>query len=687
MARCLPNLNNVLPRPSASALTIHVPHPHLPHIQTTSTLTVYHTQRALAQLSFRNSTSVAPDLHAVASLAPHGTGLPTTADPWHVSDTTLTPARKNETVVPGAWSSVHSVYACGMREGGVDVRAGGRARTPACTRLDTRVQAGEGERDADAGPSSGALSPLCTVTRVFGGAGGASASLRMPAPAPDPSASASTSGVGESPPPAWPYEMWMHRTRRALLCEVPKRWWYLTKPDQYKRTAARDRMVGKLRYRKWFERESVARRMARRPEKNSGRQGVVVEANVAEVSGRALDGRLTLHEKSHANIGHGAKLARAHKADVKEPPAYCLTNPENIENCDEEKDKWQMERASFSQCFTIVHLIMLFDDKSTSRYWSAWTPGKASAHSLGTKRGTTARRREGIEHRSGEQRVQAAGSVCTGGGQRARVGWGSSAQGAAINHIIIGDCGHKRRCGGRIMSVRAARGYRQRARGQGAARAREAGSGQQTPGAAGNKPSARMAGSEPRGQQATSARSPGGERRGDGRRIASTGAAGSEREGGGYRARGARVATMVAWAIRARAWAASAQEWGLSTGAKEACGGPVHDQSLWGLQWPITASPGKLKGWGVGGFKEGNIVVLEAEKQSSPSQQEGQRQRRARVVEGESKVQMLMGTNDRPAWSGRGPAPSVKGGVAGPTVGAQIRRSAWCRTGRDLREN
>jgi hypothetical protein len=68
------------------------------------------------------------------------------------------------------------------------------------------------------------------------------------------------------------------------------------------------------------------------------------------------------------------------------------------------------------------------------------------------------------------------------------------------------------------------------------------------------------------------------------------------------------------------------------------------------------------------------------------SQQEGQRQQRARVVEGESKVQMLMGTNDRPVWSGRG-APSIKGGVAGPMVGTQIRRSAWCRTGRDLREN
>jgi hypothetical protein len=53
--------------------------------------------------------------------------------------------------------------------------------------------------------------------------------------------------------------------------------------------------------------------------------------------------------------------------------------------------------------------------------------------------------------------------------------------------------------------------------------------------------SARVAGSEPRGQQATTARSVGGERRGDGQRTASTGAAGSEREGGGYRARGWRV--------------------------------------------------------------------------------------------------------------------------------------------------
>jgi hypothetical protein len=68
------------------------------------------------------------------------------------------------------------------------------------------------------------------------------------------------------------------------------------------------------------------------------------------------------------------------------------------------------------------------------------------------------------------------------------------------------------------------------------------------------------------------------------------------------------------------------------------------------------------------------------------SQQEGQRQRRARLVEGENKVQMLMGTNYRPVWNGCG-AQSIKGGVAGPTVGAQIRRSARCRTGRDLREN
>ncbi|KAJ7718506.1 hypothetical protein B0H14DRAFT_2643329 [Mycena olivaceomarginata] len=153
-------------------------------------------------------------------------------------------------------------------------------------------------------------------------------------------------------------------------------------------------------------------------------------------------------------------------------------------------------------------------------------------------RGTTARRREGIEHRSGKQRVQAAGSVCTGGRQRARVGWGSSAQGAAIEHISIGYCGHEKRHGGRIMSVRAAQGYRQLTRGQRAASARAAGSGQQTPGVASNEPSARVVGSEPRGQQATSARSVGGERRGDGQWTASTGVAGSEREGGGYRAQG-----------------------------------------------------------------------------------------------------------------------------------------------------
>jgi hypothetical protein len=99
----------------------------------------------------------------------------------------------------------------------------------------------------------------------------------------------------------------------------------------------------------------------------------------------------------------------------------------------------------------------------------------------------TAHRREGIEHRSGKQRVQAAGSVCTGGRQRARVGGDQARRGAAIEHISIGYCGHERRHGGRIMSVRAARGYRQRARGQRAASARAAGSGQQMPGAAGNE--------------------------------------------------------------------------------------------------------------------------------------------------------------------------------------------------------
>ncbi|KAJ7714559.1 hypothetical protein B0H14DRAFT_3634603 [Mycena olivaceomarginata] len=102
-------------------------------------------ERLLAQSSFRNSTSVAPDLDAVASLACHGTGLPTTADPWHVSDATLTPvgaasaqsdslhatARKNATVVPGAWSSVRSVHTCGKA---VSTSALVDApRTPACT--------------------------------------------------------------------------------------------------------------------------------------------------------------------------------------------------------------------------------------------------------------------------------------------------------------------------------------------------------------------------------------------------------------------------------------------------------------------------------------------------------------------------------------------------------------------------
>ncbi|KAJ7302770.1 hypothetical protein DFH08DRAFT_904844, partial [Mycena albidolilacea] len=112
-------------------------------------------ERALAQSSFRNSTSVAPDLHAVASLACHATGLPTTTGPWHVSDAMLMPAsaasaqsdslhataRKNEIVVPGAWSSVRSAHACG-KAASTSALVDAPAPPPA---LDTHVQAGEGK--------------------------------------------------------------------------------------------------------------------------------------------------------------------------------------------------------------------------------------------------------------------------------------------------------------------------------------------------------------------------------------------------------------------------------------------------------------------------------------------------------------------------------------------------------------
>ncbi|KAJ7836654.1 hypothetical protein B0H14DRAFT_3704701 [Mycena olivaceomarginata] len=175
----------------ASTPPVHPGHLHahrVPHAQQ-----LHQCECALAQSSFRNSTSVAPDLHVVASLARNGTGLPTTTDPWHVSDAMLTPAgaasaqsdslriaaRKNKTVVPGAWSSVRSAHVCGKpvsTSALVDVPA----PPPA---LNTHVQAGEGERDADTGPSSGALSLLRTVTHVFRGVGGASVSLRTPAPA------------------------------------------------------------------------------------------------------------------------------------------------------------------------------------------------------------------------------------------------------------------------------------------------------------------------------------------------------------------------------------------------------------------------------------------------------------------------------------------------------------------------
>jgi hypothetical protein len=86
-------------------------------------------------------------------------GLPTTADPWHVSDTMLTPAgaasvqsdllhtiaRKNKTMVSGTWSSIRSMHACGKAVS-TSTLVDAPALPPA---LDTRVQAGERERDAD----------------------------------------------------------------------------------------------------------------------------------------------------------------------------------------------------------------------------------------------------------------------------------------------------------------------------------------------------------------------------------------------------------------------------------------------------------------------------------------------------------------------------------------------------------
>ncbi|KAJ7799011.1 hypothetical protein B0H14DRAFT_2904486 [Mycena olivaceomarginata] len=144
----------------------------------------------------------------MASLARHGMGLPTTTDAWRDSDATLLPAgatsaqsdslyataRKNGTGVPSAGAACGKALSTSTL---VDARA-----TPSA--LGTRVRAGEREKDADAGRLNSALSPL---PYPYCGAGGTPASLRTPAPSPDPTESASTSGVGESPPPAWPYEV------------------------------------------------------------------------------------------------------------------------------------------------------------------------------------------------------------------------------------------------------------------------------------------------------------------------------------------------------------------------------------------------------------------------------------------------------------------------------------------------
>ncbi|KAJ7688511.1 hypothetical protein B0H14DRAFT_3669541, partial [Mycena olivaceomarginata] len=149
-----------LPRPSA--LAIPVPYLRLPCIQATSTLTGYRTSSGSAgasvawhsaESSCRNSISMAPDLHAaVASLACHGTGLPTTTDAWRDSDTTLLPAgatslqsdslyataRKNGTGVPGAGA------VCGKALS-TSTLVNAPATPPA---LGTRVRAGERENDA-----------------------------------------------------------------------------------------------------------------------------------------------------------------------------------------------------------------------------------------------------------------------------------------------------------------------------------------------------------------------------------------------------------------------------------------------------------------------------------------------------------------------------------------------------------
>ncbi|KAJ7789423.1 hypothetical protein B0H14DRAFT_2627256 [Mycena olivaceomarginata] len=149
---------------------------------------------------------------AVASLACHGTGLPTTTDAWRDSDATLLPtgatsaqsnllyttARENETGGPWHWSRVHSTHACGKA-----LSTSALGDTPATLpALATRVQAGEREKDAVEQPNS-ALSPLPYPHCGVGGRPCSCASLHPHLIPP----SVSTSSVGESPPPAWPYEV------------------------------------------------------------------------------------------------------------------------------------------------------------------------------------------------------------------------------------------------------------------------------------------------------------------------------------------------------------------------------------------------------------------------------------------------------------------------------------------------
>ncbi|KAJ7862237.1 hypothetical protein B0H14DRAFT_3444807 [Mycena olivaceomarginata] len=151
----------------------------------TSTLTVYHTPS-----SFAGASEVWHSAESSESGA-HGPGVPTTADPWRVSDATLmsagaasaqsvspyATATKNGTEVPGAWSS--------MRVG------------------ENSAGEWEGDTEAEADPSSSVLSPLPYPTALplwCGRIHVPAYTTATPAPAPDFTASASASGFGESPP-------------------------------------------------------------------------------------------------------------------------------------------------------------------------------------------------------------------------------------------------------------------------------------------------------------------------------------------------------------------------------------------------------------------------------------------------------------------------------------------------------